>query len=75
MQQIHDDGSVSLKVELWFETDGSIRLALPGSSEPPLRIKNDAERPSGHPACSDFLRSAFVRKGLPPLCPRPSGYA
>ena len=69
MQQIHDDGSVSLKVDLWFETDGSIRLALPGSSEPPVRIMNDAERPSGHPRLFRFLARCLRENGAP--APRP----
>ena len=67
MQQVHDDGSVSLKVDVWFETDGSIRLALPGSSEPPLRIKNDAERPSGHPRLFRFLAQCLREKGASAL--------
>jgi hypothetical protein len=65
MQQIHDDGSVSLKVDVWLESDGSIRLALPGSSEPPLRIKNDAERPSGHPRLFRFLARYLKEQGAP----------
>ena len=65
MQQNHDDGSVSLKVDVRFETDGSIRLTLPGSSEPPVRIKNDAERPSGHPRLFRFLAQCLREKGAP----------
>ncbi len=65
MQQIHDAGSVSLKVDVWLESDGSIRLALPGSSDPPIRIKNDAERPSGHPRLFKFLAQCLREKGLP----------
>jgi hypothetical protein len=48
--QVNDDGrSVSLNIKFWFENDGSIRLT--SEAEPDLRIviKNDAERPSGHP--------------------------
>ena len=65
MQQIHDDRSVSLKVDVWLETDGSIGLALPGSPEPPIRIKNDAERPSGHPRLYKFLAQCLKERGLP----------
>jgi hypothetical protein len=69
MHQSHDAGSVSLKVDVWLESDGSIRLALPGSSEPPIRIKNDAERPSGHPRLFRFLAQVLREKGAP--APRP----
>jgi hypothetical protein len=69
MQHIHDDGSVSLNVEVRLEDDGSIRLALPGSADPPVRIKNDAERPSGHPRLFRFLAQYLREKGAP--APRP----
>jgi len=48
--QVSDDGrSVSLNVKFRFEDDGSIRLT--SEADPALRviIKNDPERPSGHP--------------------------
>ncbi len=48
--QVSDDGrSVNLNVKIWFENDGSIRLT--SEADPALRviIKNDPERPSGHP--------------------------
>ena len=48
--QVSEDGkSVRLNVEFWFESDGSIRLT--SEADPSLRviIKNDPERPSGHP--------------------------
>jgi hypothetical protein len=49
MQVSKDGRSVSLNVKFWFENDGSIRLT--SEADPSLRvvIKNDPERPSGHP--------------------------
>lgn len=53
--------SVSIQVTFWMEDDGSIRLIgddLPGLC---ARIKNDPERPSGHPTLfrqlTRYLRS------------------
>lgn len=44
-----DGRRVSLRVQFWFERDGAIRLT--SEADPSLRIiiKNDPERPSGHP--------------------------
>jgi hypothetical protein len=65
MQQIHDDGSITLAVDVWLDNDGSIRIALPDTSEPPVRIKNDAERPSGHPRLFKFLAKCLRENGVP----------
>lgn len=65
MRQTHDDGSVTLEVNISLGSDGSIRLAVPNSSEPPVRIKNDAERPSGHPRLFKFLAQYLREDGDP----------
>ena len=64
--KVADDGrSVSVQVEVWFEQDGSIRLAMPGFSPPFVVIKNDAERPSGHPKLFGCLARHLNDQGIP----------
>jgi hypothetical protein len=68
--QVGEDGrSVSLNVRFWFESDGSIRLT--SEAEPSLRviIKNDPERPLGHPALFKRLAQCLRSMGVP--APRP----
>jgi hypothetical protein len=57
--------SVSVTVEFWFESDGSIRLAVPGFPPPFVRIKDDPERPSGHPRLFRFLARSLREQGVP----------
>jgi hypothetical protein len=64
--QVGEDGrSVSLKVKFWFESDGSIRLA--SDADPALRviIKNDPERPLGHPSLFKRLAECLQTMGVP----------
>lgn len=64
--QVSEDGrSVRLNVEFWFESDGSIRLT--SESDPTLRvvIKNDPERPSGHPTLFKRLAQCLRVAGVP----------
>jgi len=64
--QVGEDGrSVSLNVRFWFESDGSIRLT--SEAEPSLRviIKNDPERPLGHPALLGRLAQVLRSMGVP----------
>lgn len=64
--QVDEDGrSVSLKVRFWLESDGSIRLA--SDADPALRviIKNDPERPLGHPALFKRLAQCLRIMGVP----------
>ena len=68
--EVGEDGrSVSLNVRFWFESDGSIRLT--SEAEPSLRviIKNDPERPLGHPALFKRLAQCLRTMGVP--APRP----
>ena len=70
IMQVGEDGrSVSLNVKFWFESDGSIRLT--SEAEPSLRviIKNDPERPLGHPALFKRLAQCLRNMGVP--APRP----
>ena len=63
--QVSEDGrSVSLNVKFWFEDDGSIRLTSEG--DPALRviIKNDPERPSGHPTLFKRLAQCLRVMGV-----------
>lgn len=64
--QVGEDGrSVSLNVRVWLETDGSIRLT--SEAEPSLRviIKNDPERPLGHPTLFKRLAHVLRSMGVP----------
>ena len=64
--QVGEDGrSVRLNVKVWLESDGSIRLA--SDSDPSLRaiIKNDPERPLGHPTLFKRLAHCLRRMGVP----------
>ena len=64
--EVGEDGrSVSLNVRVWFESDGSIRLT--SEAEPSLRviIKNDPERPLGHPALFKRLAHVLRSMGVP----------
>ena len=65
MQVSEDRRSVRLNVEFWFESDGSIRLT--SESDPTLRviIKNDPERPSGHPTLFKRLAQCLRVMGVP----------
>jgi len=65
MQVAEDGRSVSLNVKFWFENDGSIRLT--SEAEPLLRviIKNDPERPLGHPALFRRLADVLRTMGVP----------
>jgi hypothetical protein len=66
VMQVEEDGrSVSLNVRFWFESDGSIRLT--SDAEPSLRviIKNDPERPLGHPALFKRLAHCLRSMGVP----------
>jgi hypothetical protein len=63
--QVSEDGrSVRLNVEFWFESDGSIRLT--SEADPSLRviIKNDPERPSGHPTLFKRLAQCLRIMGV-----------
>jgi hypothetical protein len=64
--QVSEDGrSVRLNVEFRFESDGSIRLT--SEADPTLRviIKNDPERPSGHPMLFKRLAQCLRIMGVP----------
>jgi hypothetical protein len=54
-----------VEVTIWLESDGSIQMALPGFGPPHIRIKNDPERPSGHPRLFRFLAECLMKKGAP----------
>jgi len=64
MQMSEDGRSVSLNVKFWFENDGSIRLT--SEADPSLRItiKNDPERPSGHPTLFKRLAQCLRVMGV-----------
>jgi hypothetical protein len=67
---VGEDGrSVSLNVKFWFESDGSIRLT--SDAEPSLRIiiKNDPERPLGHPTLFKRLAQCLRNMGVPAPTP------
>ena len=57
--------SVSLTVKGWFELGGSIRLAVPDFPLAFVRIKEDPERPSGHPKLFRFLARYLRTQGVP----------
>jgi hypothetical protein len=64
--QNHDDGrSVAVQLKVWLECDGSIRIAVPGMSAPFVRVKNDPERPSGHPSLFRLLARTLRERGRP----------
>ena len=65
MQMSEDGRSVRLNVEFRFESDGSIRLT--SEADPSLRviIKNDPERPSGHPMLFKRLAQCLRIMGVP----------
>ena len=63
---VGEDGrSVTLEVKVWFESDGSIRLA--SDADPALHaiIKNDPERPLGHPTLFKRLAQCLRVMGVP----------
>lgn len=64
MQNSDDGRSVSVQVECWFESDGSIRVAIAGFPPPHLTVKNDPERPSGHPRLFRFLSQCLQKQGV-----------
>ena len=64
--KVSEDGkTVSVEVRIWLESDGSIQMALPGLAPPPIRIKNDADRPSGHPRLFLSLAKHLMENGVP----------
>ena len=65
MEMSEDGRSVRLNVEFRFESDGSIRLT--SEADPSLRviIKNDPERPSGHPMLFKRLAQCLRIMGVP----------
>jgi len=65
MQVAEDGRSVKLNVKIWLESDGSIRLA--SEADPALRviIKNDPDRPLGHPALFKRLARCLQVMGVP----------
>ena len=65
MEVAEDGRSVNLHVTVWYESDGSIRLSSP--VDPSLRatIKNDPERPSGHPTLFKRLAQCLSTMGVP----------
>jgi hypothetical protein len=65
MQVAEDGRSVKLNVKIWLESDGSIRLA--SEAEPALRviIKNDPDRPLGHPSLFKRLAQCLRSAGVP----------
>jgi hypothetical protein len=64
MQVSEDRRSVSLNVKFWFENDGSIRLTSEGDPELRVIIKNDPERPSGHPTLFKRLAQCLRVMGV-----------
>ena len=54
----------SVEVKIWLESDGSICLTGPGFGQPPVRIKNDPARPSGHPRLYKHL-TQYLRQDEP----------
>lgn len=66
IMEVGEDGrSVSLNVRVWLESDGSIRLT--SEAEPTLRviIKNDPDRPLGHPTLFKRLAHVLRSMGVP----------
>lgn len=65
MHVAEDGRSVSLNVKFWLENDGSIRLT--SEADPSLRviIKNDPDRPLGHPALFKRLAKVLRIMGVP----------
>lgn len=64
--EVGEDGrSVNLNVKVWYESDGSIRLT--SQVDPSLRviIKNDPERPLGHPTLFKRLAMYLRESGVP----------
>jgi hypothetical protein len=64
--EVGEDGrSISLNVKVWMENDGSIRLA--SDANPSLRaiIKNDPDRPLGHPSLFKRLAQCLRVMGVP----------
>ncbi len=65
MQPGDDGRSVSVTIKVWFERDGSIRLEVPGVPPPFVLIKDDPERPSGHPRLFRSLARYLREQGVP----------
>jgi hypothetical protein len=64
--KVSEDGkTVSVEVRISLESDGSIQMTLPGLAPPPIRIKNDAARPSGHPRLFRSLAKHLIENGVP----------
>ena len=65
MHVAEDGRSVRLNVKFWLENDGSIRLT--SEADPSLRviIKNDPERPLGHPTRFKRLAKVLRTMGVP----------
>ena len=70
VMQVGEDGrSVSLSINFWLESDGSIRLT--SETEPSLRviIKDDPWRPLGHPTLFKRLAQCLRDMGVPAPAP------
>ena len=65
MEVAEDGRSVSLHVTVWYESDGSIRLSSPVDPSLRVTIKNDPERPSGHPTLFKRLAQCLGTMGVP----------
>jgi hypothetical protein len=64
--QVGEDGrSVSLNVRVWLESDGSIRLTSEAEASLRVIIKNDPERPLGHPTLFKRLADVLHSMGVP----------
>jgi hypothetical protein len=64
--QVGEDGkSVTLNVKFWLESDGSIRMASEADPSLPVIIKNDPERPLGHPTLFKRLAQVLRVMGVP----------
>jgi len=72
MEVAEDGRSVNLNVRVWYESDGSIRLTSPVDPRLHVTIKNDPERPSGHPTLFKRLGDCLRTMGVP--APTASSY-
>jgi len=65
MEVAEDGRSVNLHVVVRYESDGSIRLSSPVDPTLRVTIKNDPERPSGHPTLFKGLAQYLRSLGVP----------
>jgi len=72
MEVAEDGRSVNLHVTVWYENDGSIRLSSPVDPSLRVTIKNDPERPSGHPTLFKRLAQCLSTMGVPAPGSHPS---